>query len=136
MAGSTDDDKAAILADIAATRGELTAATERLRATMDVPARIRRNVQQHRVRWVVGASAVALALVLLRRRRKVVYVERSSDEILGVAGKAGLALTGLKLLLAGAKPILGELARTRLLDLAAHFAQHRADRSAKQSRHR
>ena len=136
MAGATNSDKAAILADIAATRGELTDATERLRESMDVPARIRRNVQENRVRWVVGASAVALALVLLRRRRKAIYVERSSDEILGAAGKAGLVLTGLKLLLAGAKPLLGELARTRLAHMAGRFAQSRAGRPAEQTRHR
>src|SRR5688572_25479197 len=136
MAGPTDDDKAAILADIAATRGELTDATERLRESMDVPARIRRNVEENRVRWVVGASTVALALVLLRRRRKVVYVERSSDEVLGAAGKAGLMLTGLKLLLVAAKPLLGELAKTRFADLAARFAQSRGSRSAEQGRRR
>ena len=136
MAGTTDAAKSALLADIAATRGELTGATERLRESMDVPARIRKNMQQNRARWVIGASTVALALVLLRRRRKVVYVERSSDEVLGVAGKAGLVLTTLKLIAGAAKPLLGELAKTRLADLAARFAQHRGGRAAEQTRHR
>lgn len=136
MAGATDPDKAALLAEIAATRVELTTATERLRGAMDVPARIRRNVQEHRARWVAGASVTALLLILLRRRKKIVYVERSTGEFLGAAGKAGLLLTGLKLLGGVAKPLLGEVAKARFLDLAVRFAQSRAARAAEHSRHK
>ena len=136
MAGATDADKAALLAEIAATRVELASATERLRGAMDVPARLRRNVQEHRARWIAGASVAALALVLLRRRKKVVYVERSSGDLLGAAGKAGMVFTGLKLLGGFAKPLLGEVAKARLLDLAVRFAQYRAARAAEHPRHR
>ena len=135
MAGTTDADKAALLAEIAATRLEMSVATERLREAMDLPARIRRNAREHRVRWIAGASAAALLLVLLRRRKKIIYVERSTGELLGAAGKAGLLLTGLKLAAGLAKPLLGEIAKGRVLDLAVRFAQHRAARAAEQSRH-
>jgi hypothetical protein len=135
MAGTTDPDKLALLAEIAATRVELRDASEHLRAAMDVPSRVRRSVQQHRARWIGGATAAALLLVVLRRRKKVVYVERSTGDFLGAAGKAGMVLTGLKLVLSLAKPVLGELAKTRLADLTARFTQSRAARSAEPRRH-
>jgi hypothetical protein len=85
---------------------------------------------------VVGASAAALVLVLIARRKKVVYVERSSGEILGAAGKAGMVLTGLKVLAGVAKPLLGELAKSRFLDLAARFSKPRAGRAPEPMDHR
>jgi hypothetical protein len=103
---------------------------------MDVPARLRRSVEKNRVKWVAGASLSALALVLLRRRKKVVYVERSTGDVLGAAGKAGLFLSGLKLFGGLAKPLFGEVAKARLLDLAQRFAQHRAAKAAEHHRHR
>jgi hypothetical protein len=134
MARTTDADKATLLAEIAATRAQLTDATDGLRASMDVPARLRRSVRENRVKWVSAASATALLLVLLRRRKKVVYVERSTGAFLGAAGKAGMVLTSLKLLGALAKPMLGEVAKARLLELATRFAQYRAARAAEHRR--
>lgn len=136
MAGTTDQDKATLLAEIARTRVELTGATERLRGAMDVPARLRRSVQNNRAKWVAGASITALALVLIRRRKKIVYVERSTGDLLGSAGKAGMLLGGLKIFVGLAKPLFGEVAKARLLDLAQRFAQYRAAKAEEHHRHR
>src|SRR4051812_41815298 len=97
MAGAIEPDKAALLAEIAATRGELTAATDGLREAMDFGGRARRNLQEHRGRWFAVAGLTGVAAFFLRRREKIVYVERSTGKFLGVAGKAGAAWTGLKL---------------------------------------
>ncbi len=136
MAGTTHQDKAALLAEIARTRVELTDSTDRLREAMDVSGRIRRSVEKNRVKWVAGASISSLLLVLLRRRKKVVYVERSTGEFLGAAGKAGMVWTGLKLAAGLAKPLLGGVAKERLINLAKRFAEYRAARAAEHHRHR
>jgi hypothetical protein len=96
----------------------------------------RRSVEKNRAKWVAGASISALALVLLRRRKKVVYVERSTGDLLGSAGKAGMVLSGLKIFAGLAKPLFGEVAKARLIDLAQRFAQYRAAKASEHHRHR
>lgn len=135
MARGTEPDKAALLAEIAATRVQLSEATENLREAMDFPARARRSVREHRGRWIAGAVATGLLLTLLIRRKKVVYVERSTGEFLGKAGKAGLLLTALKIAGSLGKPLLGELAKARLTEWVTRFAEARHAATAKQTRH-
>lgn len=135
MAESTNPDKAALLAEIAATRVELELATEGLRAALDVPARARQNFRENRSRWIGGAAVTGLLLTLLRRRKKVVYVERSTGETLGAAGKAGMLLAGLKLVGGMAKPFVADVAKSRLAQWAIQYAQARAARASEHRRH-
>lgn len=135
MAESTNPDKAALLAEIASTRVELELATEGLRAALDVPARAKQSLREHRNRWISGAAVTGVLLALLRRRKKVVYVERSTGESLGAAGKAGMVLAGLKLVGGLAKPFVADLAKSRLAQWAVQYAQARAERASEQRRH-
>jgi hypothetical protein len=130
MAGNTDADKATLIAEIAATRVRMIVATERVRESMDLPTRARQSFQRHRGAWLGTAAVAGLILIQLVRRKKVVYVERSTGDILGAAGKAGLVWSGVKLLGGLAKPMFGEFAKARLHDLLVRFAQRRASHSA------
>jgi hypothetical protein len=133
MAGDTD--KAALIAEIAATRARMTVATSRLQDAMDFPARARESLQRNRWKWLGGAVAAGAALVLLRRGKKIVYVERSTGELLGAAGKAGLLWTGLKLFGTLARPALTELAKTRLAKYAANHPHLRRYFPSEPDRH-
>ena len=133
MAGTTE--KAALIAEIAATRVRLAQATEGLRAAADLPTRARRNFQRNRGKWFIAAVLTGLALSQLRKRKEVVYVERSTGDILGSAGKAGLLWGGLKLLTGLAKPALTELAKARAVGLVARLIALRTSRTPEQGRH-
>ena len=135
MAESSKPDKAALLAEIAASRADLASATEDLRAAMDLPTRAKQSLQENRGRWIGGAAVTGLLLTLLRRRKKIVYVERSTAETLGAAGKAGMLLAGLKLVGGLAKPFAADLAKSRLASWAIQYAQARAARASEQRRH-
>jgi hypothetical protein len=132
MAGNTNADKAALIAEIAATRARMIVATERVRESLDLPTRARRNFQRHRGLWLGAAAVAGLILIRLPRRKKVVYVERSTGNILGAAGKAGLLWSGVKLLSSLARPMLGELAKGRLHGILVRFAEKRSARSTEQ----
>jgi hypothetical protein len=129
MAGNSHTDKATLIAEIAATRARMIVATEHFRESIDLPTRARRNFQRHRGLWLGAAAVAALVLIKLPRRKKVVYVERSSGNILGTAGKAGMIWSGVKLLGGLAKPMFGEIAKSRLHDLVTRFAHRRASHS-------
>ena len=129
MAGNSNADKATLIAEIAATRARIIVATDRVRDSMDFPARARRNFQRHRGLWLGAAAVAALVLIKLPRRKKVVYVERSTGNILGTAGKAGLIWSGVKLLGGLARPMFSEIAKSRLHDLVTQFAHRRASRA-------
>ena len=131
MAGNSNADKATLIAEIAATRARMIVATDRVRESMDFPTRARRSFRRHRGWWLGAAAVAAVVLTQLPRRKKVVYVERSTGDILGSAGKAGLIWTGVKLLGGLAKPMFGEFAKSRLHDLVTRFAHRRGSHSTK-----
>lgn len=130
MAESTD--KAALLAEITASRREMASATESLKAAMDLPARARQSFSEHRGRWIGGAVVGGLLLTLLRPRKKIVYMDRSTGQKIGTAGKAGAVLAGLKLAATLAKPLVANIAQTRLSDWATKLARSRSERSSEQ----
>jgi hypothetical protein len=134
MARNADADKAALIAEIAATRARMIVVTEHFKASMDLPTRARRSFRRNRGLWLGAAAVAGLILSQLPRRKKVVYVERSTGNLLGAAGKAGLIWSGVKLLGGLAKPMLGEFARTRLHDIVARFNERRASHSTERPR--
>lgn len=126
MAG--DSDKAELIAQLAAARERLARtgralqdAGELLRQKLDVPARAKESFEKHRPAWLGGATLIGLLLSKLPARKKTVFVERSTGQALGMAGKLGAVWSAAKFAAGIAKPFLGEIAGQRLGELARRF---------------
>ncbi len=130
MAG--DADKAELIAQIAAARAQmaetgraLEQAGEALKHKLDVPARARASYQKNKVAWLTGAALAGFLLSRLPARQKTVYVERSTGQALGTAGKLGklgMLWGALKFATSFAKPFLADMVGQRVQDLAQRFA--------------
>ena len=121
MAGPTDPEKIALLAEIAAARARLSETGRALRHSLDVPSRTRENFTRHRPAWLGGAVMLGLALSKLPGRRKTVFVERSTGAALGAAAKLGLLWSTARFVFDFAKPLISEMAGKHLAELARHF---------------
>jgi hypothetical protein len=126
------DDKAELLAQIAASRARLAAAAgglrdagEGVKRSLDVPARVSDSFRKHRPAWLGGAALLGILLSKLPARKKTVYVDRDNGELLGKAAKAGFAWGAVKTIAGLARPLLSEIALTRFTDWAARQAQKR-----------
>ena len=120
------DDKASILAEITAARARLTAAAEELRATgegvkrsLDVPGRIGESFRKHRPAWLGGAALFGLLLSKLPTRKKTVYVDRKTGEQYANGSRASFAWSAVKTVAGLAKPLITQLAGSRLAEWAA-----------------
>jgi hypothetical protein len=127
MAG--DPDKAQLIAELAAAWEQLAQAGRALeeqgaalKAKLDLPKRVAASYRAHKPAWLAGAALLGLVLSRLPARKKVVYVERSTGETLGPAGKAGKTWRILKFVTNLAKPMIVAVVGQRLQDLAEHFA--------------
>ena len=128
MAGDTD--KAALVAELAAARSRLAKtgralqeAGDLLRQKLNVPARAKESFEKHRPAWLGGATLLGLLLSKLPSRKKTVFVERSTGQALGVAGKLGTLWSAAKFAAGLAKPFLGEIAGQKLGELAQRFTK-------------
>ncbi len=126
MAG--DSDKAELIAELAAARERLSRtgralqeAGDLLRLKLDVPARAKESFEKHRPAWLGGATFLGLLLSKLPARKKTVFVERSTGQTIGMAGKMGALWSAAKFAAGIAKPFLGEIAGQRLGELARRF---------------
>jgi hypothetical protein len=126
------DDKAAILAEIAAARARLNAAASELHAVgesvkskLDVPTRVGESYRKHRPAWLGGAALFGLILSKLPSRKKTVYVDRESAEGVAKVARAGFAWGAVKMLVGLAKPLVSDIAMTRFSEWAARQAQKR-----------
>ena len=133
MAG--DYDKAQLIADLAIARSRISDAGQALQASaaemkqkLDVGARVKSSYGKHPGLWNAGAAILGFLLARIPARKKVVYVERSTGETLGSAGKGGNGfLWGAVKMAAGlAKPLVSMLASQKLGDLAQRFAAGKA----------
>jgi hypothetical protein len=127
MAG--DPDKAKLIAELAAAREQLAEAGHALeqkgaefKKTLDVPKRIAASYRSHKPAWLAGAALLGLLLSRIPARKKVVYVERSTGETLGPAGKAGKTWGLLKFFAGLARPWLLSAAEQHLQNLAQRMA--------------
>ena len=121
MAGSTNPDKDAILAELAAARARLSETGSALRSTLDVPSRAKASFRRHRPTWLGGAALLGLVLSKLPSRRKTVFVERATGKAMGGAGKVGFLWTAAKLAFDFAMPVVSELAGKQFGDLRRKF---------------
>lgn len=127
MAG--EEDKARLIAEIAAARAEVTEAGQALenagtalKEKFNLPRRAGSSYRKHPALWLAGASLVGLLLSRLPARKKVVYVERDSGKKLGLEGKAGWLWGAAKLGFTLAKPLLSGLATQHLASLVQRFS--------------
>ncbi len=125
---SGDSEKAELIAELAAARERLAKtgralqdAGELLRQKLDVSARAKESFEKHRPAWLGGATLLGLLLSKLPSRKKTVFVERSTGQSLGMAGKLGALWSAAKFAAGIAKPFLGEIAGQRLGELARRF---------------
>lgn len=130
----SDPESAALLAEIARSRQrladarrELRSAGEGLRRKLDVPSRITDSFRKHRPAWLGGAALLGFLLSRLPARQKTVYVDESTGRRLGIAGRIGTLWTLAKFAASVAKPFLGNLAGTKIADLARHFTKRKPE---------
>ena len=123
MAGSTETDKTAILAELAAARARLSETGEGLRRQLDVASRAKESFREHRPAWLGGAALVGLVLSKIPARKKTVLIERGTGKAIGAAGKLGVAWTVAKFAFDFAKPLVTEFAGKHAGDIARRFGK-------------
>jgi hypothetical protein len=110
MAGSAENDKRAIVAELAAARARLSVTGEALRRSLDVSARAKESFKRHRPAWLGGSALVGFLLSKLPARKKTVFVERVSGKVLGAAGKLGALFSAAKFAINIAGPLVSDFA--------------------------
>ena len=130
MAGSAEQDKRAIVAELAAARARLSATGDALRRSLDVPARAKESFKRHRPAWLGGAAIAGFVLSKLPSRKKTIIVERVTGKVLGAAGKLGAIFSAAKFAINFAGPLVSELAGGRIAEFLKRF-----HRPAKQEPH-
>ena len=123
MAGPTETDKSALLAELDAARARLSETGEALRRQFDVPTRAKESFRQHRPAWLGGAALVGLVLAKLPARKKTVLIERATGKAIGAVGKLGVVWSVAKLAFDFARPLLSEFAGKHAGDLARRFGK-------------
>lgn len=128
MAGSAEQNKRAIVAELAAARARLSATGEALRHALDMPARARESFKRHRPTWLTGATIVGFVLSKIPARNKTLIVERVTGTVLGASGKWGALLSTAKLAANFASPVISGLAESGLAAIRKRF--HRPPKPA------
>jgi hypothetical protein len=128
MAGETEPDKAALLAEIAAARARLVETGEGLRAAfedvrhkLDVPTRAKESFQENKPAWIGGAALVGLLLSKIPARKKTVLVERGLG--LAAGGKLAMLWGAAKFAATLAKPFIGDITGERIHELVGRFSK-------------
>ena len=121
MAGPAEQDKRAIVAELAAARTRLSATGEALRRSLDVPARAKESFKRHRPTWLSGAAIVGFVLSKLPSRKKTVFVERATGKVVSAAGKLGALFSAAKFAISFARPLISNLAGTSIAEILKRF---------------
>ena len=121
MAGPAEQDKRAIVAELAAARARLSATGEALRRSLDVPARAKESFKRHRPTWLSGAAIVGFVLSKLPSRKRTVFVERATGKVLSAAGKLGALFSAAKFAISFAGPLISEFAGGSLGEILKRF---------------
>jgi hypothetical protein len=114
-----DHDKAELIAELARTRSRMSDNVLALRRDLDFPARAKKAFKSSPWAWVGGAvlAGAIIARVWPRGpKEKVVIARKSAEPALEKAGKAGLALGVLKIVLDFARPAVTAWVRKSVTD--------------------
>lgn len=123
MAGPADNEKQAILNELAAARSQLASTGAELRRALDVGGRAKDSFKRHRSVWLGGAALAGLVLSKIPARSRTVFVERVTGKALGSMGKLGAAWSVAKIAFDLAKPLVGDIAGKGLGELAKRFSR-------------
>lgn len=117
MAGN-DDRKAELRAELEHARSRASAFRQQIQSRPSLSSKAQNTFKRNRVAWLIGAVLLGLLVSKLPGRTKKVPVNRWTGKKVEVpleqAGKAGILMVILKLLLDVTKPILMAWATKRL----------------------
>lgn len=117
-----DRNKAELIAELARARALLTGSAVALRSDLDFPERAKKAFQNGPLPWLGGAALVGIILARwspVRAKKTATAVRRSEKPILENAGKAGLLLGILKMVLDFARPAATAWAQKKVTDYIA-----------------
>ena len=102
------DDKAALIARLDKARSRIAANGYELADDLNVPAKLKKSLQNHRGIWIAATAVVGLVLVKIPARTKKVFVDRKGrpQKDLEKVEKAGLLVGAAKIAFDLAKPLL------------------------------
>jgi hypothetical protein len=114
-----DHDKAELIAELARARSRMSDNVLALRRDLDFPARAKKAFKSNPWAWVGGAALAGVIIARIapgRPKKKVVIARKSAEPALEKAGKAGLILGVLKIVLDFARPAVTAWVRKRVTD--------------------
>ncbi len=123
-----NDRKASITAQLDRARSRITFNRRELSGDLNVPARLKASIDDHRGVWLTVAGLVGLIIAKIPPRTKKVVLDRKGvvrKEQLEEVGKFGLVLGVLKVVLNLAKPLIISWATKRFASGARGRADYR-----------
>ena len=112
-----DDQKSALIAQLAAQRARLSRHAESVKESVDVGARVKASFTGNRAVWLAGAALTGVVLSRLRPRRTVQI--KGGNATAKAVVSAGLLLPVVKLTFDLARPALVSMLTARIADFAA-----------------
>jgi len=111
------DDKAALVARLDKARSRIAANSRELADDLNVPAKLKKSLQNHRGIWITAAALVGLVIVKIPPRTKKVVVDRKGkrQKEIEKVEKAGLFMGAAKIAFDLAKPLLIRLGKNLVL---------------------
>jgi len=118
-----DHDKAALIAELARARALVTENAVALRSNLDFSTRAQKAFKRGPLPWLGGAALAGLILARFSPGRstksKPMTIRQPAEPMLEKAGKAGMLLGILKMVLDFARPAVTAWARKRVTDYIA-----------------
>ncbi len=118
------DQKAELAAELDRARAQIARYGDAFRHDVDVPAHLKKSIEEHKGIWIGAASMLGLLIAKLPRRTKKVYVDRRGKPTVKNLEKAGLALAVAKMAFSVARPALMSFATKQV----SEFARRRSKR--------
>lgn len=117
--------KRALIAEIEYSRARLTHSGQTLRSELDIPKKVRRGFEKHRIAWLGAAVAGGFLFIKwVRRPRRAPAPAGLAATTQRRAGIAALLLTGVKFAFDAVKPTLFDWARETALN---YYAKKQAE---------
>ncbi len=109
-----DPRKAELIAEVNRARSRAGANWRELADDSNVPAMLKTNIARHRPMWLTSAIVIGVFIAKLPARTKKIMVNHRGKQHVSSAGRAGLFMAALKLLIDATKPMLMAWATKRL----------------------